>query len=181
MIICDRNEEIQAEINTSVDETLQNEITDFITEFYLGEIPRKHWESTIEGIDEIKFDLAESKITIFMKRGYKRGTGKLIGKKGNRIITLSSQIRDIFDLESWELLVKTPAMWFCPTCEVEFVEMSQLRKHHRETDHNQNYSDRDLSLDRKILGVCQEVNSSGDVCEKTRVHGKDTCRRCSEN
>ena len=25
------------------------------------------------------------------------------------------------------------------------------------------------------------VNSSGDVCGKTRVHGKDTCRRCSEN
>jgi hypothetical protein len=178
VIICNRNEEIQAEVNIPVDETLQSEITDFITEFYLGEIPRKHWESTIEGIDEIKFDLAESKITIFMKRG--AITGKIIGKKGIRIKTLTNKIWNTFAFE-WRLVVKSPPKWFCPTCEVQFEQMAQLREHHRETDHDQNYSDSDLSLDRKILGVCQEVNSSGDVCGKTRYHGKETCLRCSEN
>jgi hypothetical protein len=155
---------------------IEIDIPGFILTYYMNLHPGKRFKPPSEGIDEIVLDTDVLRITIVTKRGWTR-TGTLIGRKGIYINDLRNQIHEAYN-EKWDIQIKKPDAWFCPKCELTFESKSMVKKHIAEMGYHEVFTDNDLSLDRKVLGVCRAVLEDGQICTRTRKTAKEFCGKC---
>ena len=76
------------------------------------------------------------------------------------ICLLRNQIHETYN-EKWDIQIKKPDAWFCPKCELTFESKNMVKKHIAEMGCDEVFTDNDLSLDRKVLGVCRAVLEDG--------------------
>ena len=156
---------------------IQTDIPNFIFSYYDDLDTAKRPRPWTEEIDEVILDIEKFEITIFTKRGSTR-IGKLIGRKGVFINNLQNQIQEKFD-DKWSVKLRNPHSWYCPKCELTFSSKSEVKNHIRGKGYTEVFNDNDLSLDRKILGVCQAILKNGQVCSRTRnTHYNKLCGKC---
>lgn len=153
----------------------EGKATDYIMKYYRVLLEEKEWRLTIDAIESITISEKKS-INILLRRGTTR-PGKMIGRKGVFINKLADELKEEFGDEV-TVHITQPAKWYCPTCSIEFRHMKQLRKHLVAREHNRNYSDNDLSLDRKILGTCKEILTDGTLCDRTLFNRENECSKC---
>ena len=156
---------------------IQSDIPSFIFSYYDDLDTAKRPRPRSEEIDEVILDIEKFEITIFTKRGSTR-IGELIGRKGVFINNLQNQVQEKFD-DKWSIKLKKPHSWYCPKCDLTFSSKSEIKKHILEMGYTEEFNDNDLSLDRKILGICEALLENGQVCSRTRsTYFSKFCGKC---
>lgn len=159
-------------------ELTEGKAADYIMKYYRVLLEEKEWRLTIDAIESITISEKKS-INILLRRGTSR-PGKMIGRKGVFINKLADELKGEFGDEI-TVRITQPAKWYCPTCSIEFRAMKQLRKHLVARDHDRNYNEHDLSLDRKILGACKEILADGTLCDRILFNKENECSKCMRN
>ena len=158
---------------------VQSDIPSFILSYYddLDSEERRGPRPRSEEIDKVSLDIEKFEINIFTKRGSTR-VGKLIGRKGVLINNLQSQVQENFDVK-WRVRLRKPHSWYCPKCDLTFSSKGEVNRHILQKGYTEVFDDNDLSLDRKILGVCQALLKNGQVCTRTRsTYYSKFCGKC---
>tara|TARA_B100001113_G_C21051834_1_gene597148 strand:+ start:124 stop:627 length:504 start_codon:yes stop_codon:yes gene_type:complete len=156
---------------------IQSDIPSFIFSYYEGLGTGSRPRPLSEEINEVILDIEKCEINIFTRRGSTR-IGELIGRKGRFIKDLQNQIKEKFD-DKWSIKIENPHSWYCPKCDLTFSSKSETKKHILEMGYTEEFNDNDLSLDRKILGVCEALLENGQVCSRTRsTYYSEFCGKC---